>query len=241
MLKTEAAILPRIVALGDIDEDELAFAEEAEYGGVAPLDIPPKLGELERRLTLAHLVAAGPNARCLAPLVVGGPASTLALAGDLARLIDDMVTRGVDWGALDRLVPNQFDEYWQYSLDFLQIAREVWPAFLAEIKKIEPAARRDMLIDAEAARLTKHHDGPVIAAGSTGSMPATAKFLHVGRQAEARRRGAAGARHRSRRGVLAIIGGTGTRTANSPRRLIEPSAICHACAARSLRHQTQRR
>src|SRR5215203_401423 len=58
VLGTEAAILPRIVALGDIDEDELAFAEDGEYGGSAPLDIPPKLGELERRLTLAHLVAA---------------------------------------------------------------------------------------------------------------------------------------------------------------------------------------
>src|SRR5215207_10032428 len=44
VLKADAAILPRIVALGDIDEDELAFAEEAEYGGVAPLDIPPRLG-----------------------------------------------------------------------------------------------------------------------------------------------------------------------------------------------------
>jgi ATP-dependent helicase/nuclease subunit B len=114
-----------------------------------------------------------------APLVVGGPASTLQLAGDLARLIDDMVTRGVDWDALDALVPDQFDKYWQHSLEFLQIARKAWPAYLAEIRKIEPAARRDMLIDAEAARLTRHHDGPVIAAGSTGSMPATAKFLHA--------------------------------------------------------------
>ena len=179
-LNTDAAVLPRIVALGDIDEDELAFAEEAEaMGGAMPLDIPPKLGELERRLTLAHLVAAWAKGPVLAPLVVGGPASTLALAGDLARLIDDMVTRGVAWDALDKLVPDQLDRYWQHSLEFLRIARETWPAHLAEIGKIEPAARRDRLIEAEAARLTAHPDGPMIAAGSTGSMPATAKFLHA--------------------------------------------------------------
>jgi ATP-dependent helicase/nuclease subunit B len=179
-LKADAAVLPRIVALGDIDEDELAFAEQAEqYGGAAPLDIPPKLGELDRRLTLARLVAAWAMSPVSAPLVVGGPASTLALAGDLARLMDDMVTRGVGWEALDGLVPDQLDKYWQHSLEFLQIARRAWPAHLAEIEKIEPAARRDRLIDAEARRLTAQHEGPVIAAGSTGSMPATAKFLHA--------------------------------------------------------------
>ena len=180
VLKTDAVVLPRIVALGDIDEDELAFAEEFEqYGGAAPLDIPPKLGELERRLTLARLVAAWAKTPVSAPLVVGGPASTLALAGDLARLMDDMVTRGVGWEALDGLVPDQLDKYWQHSLEFLHIARQAWPAHLQEIGKIEPAARRDLLIEAEGKRLTTHHDGPVIAAGSTGSMPATAKFLHA--------------------------------------------------------------
>src|SRR5216684_3056876 len=179
-LKADAAVLPRIVALGDTDEDELAFAEEAEqYGGAAPLDIPPKLGELDRRLTLARLVAAWARSPVSAPLVVGGPASTLALAGDLARLMDDMVTRGVGWEALDGLVPDQLDKYWQHSLEFLHIARQAWPAHLKEIEKIEPAARRNLLIEAEGKRLTTHHDGPVIAAGSTGSMPATAKFLHA--------------------------------------------------------------
>ena len=180
VLNTDAAVLPRIIALGDIDEDELAFAEEAEpYSGTAPLEIPPKLGELDRRLTLARLVAAWAKSPVSSPLVVGGPASTLALAGDLARLMDDMVTRGVGWEALDGLVPDQLDKYWQHSLEFLQIARRAWPAHLAEINRIEPADRRDLLIEAEAARLTAHPDGPVIAAGSTGSMPATAKFLHV--------------------------------------------------------------
>ncbi|MGY8667924.1 double-strand break repair protein AddB [Bradyrhizobium sp. UFLA05-109] len=179
-MKADAVVLPRIVALGDIDEDELAFADEAEqFSGTTPLEIPPRLGELERRLTLARLVAAWAKGEVLAPLVVGGPASTLALASDLARLIDDMVTRGVDWSALDGLIPDQLDQYWQHSLQFLRIAREAWPSHLAEINRIEPAARRDQLIAAEAKRLTAHPAGPVIAAGSTGSMPATAKFLHA--------------------------------------------------------------
>lgn len=130
-------------------------------------------------MTLARLVAAWAKGEVLAPLVVGGPASTLALASDLARLIDDMVTRGVDWSALDGLIPDQLDQYWQHSLQFLRIAREAWPSHLAEINRIEPAARRDQLIAAEAKRLTAHLAGPVIAAGSTGSMPATAKFLHA--------------------------------------------------------------
>ncbi|MGX4801146.1 double-strand break repair protein AddB [Bradyrhizobium guangdongense] len=179
-MKADAVVLPRIVALGDIDEDELAFADEGEqFSGATPLEIPPRLGELERRLTLAQLVAAWAKGPVLAPLVVGGPASTLALAGDLARLIDDMVTRGVAWSALDGLVPDMLDRYWQHSLDFLRIARIAWPQHLAEINRIEPAARRDLLIAAEARRLTAHPNGPVIAAGSTGSMPATAKFLHA--------------------------------------------------------------
>jgi ATP-dependent helicase/nuclease subunit B len=177
-LRADAAVLPRIVALGDIDEDELAFADEADqFGGAAPLDIPPKLAELDRRLTLARLVGAWAKSEASAPLVVGGPASTLALAADLARLMDDMVTRAVPWDRLDGLVPDQLDQYWQHSLRFLKIARLAWPDHLAEIGRIEPAARRDRLIAAEAARLTAQRKGPVVAAGSTGSMPATATFL----------------------------------------------------------------
>src|SRR5262249_35939128 len=57
-LETEAAILPRIVAIGDIDEDEIAFAEAAT-GAVAAeaLELPPAVGGLERRLLLTRLVS----------------------------------------------------------------------------------------------------------------------------------------------------------------------------------------
>ena len=183
-LKTDAVLLPRIVALGDIDEDELAFAQAASESELIALEVPPAMEGLQRRLLLAQLIAAWakqirPGDPSQAPLVVGGPASTLALADDLARLMDDMVTRGVEWHALEGLVPDVLDEYWQLTLRFLNIAKDAWPAILDAYKRIEPAARRDLLIEAEAARLGEHHDGPVIAAGSTGSMPATAKFLQA--------------------------------------------------------------
>src|SRR5262245_14768932 len=176
-----AAILPRIVPLGDLDEDEIAFAQAAMPED-SVLDLPPAIDGLERRLLLAELVTRWAQSPALrggghAPLVVTGPAAALTLADDLARLMDDMTTRQVPWERLDDLVPDRFDQYWQLTLAFLKIAREAWPAILAERGAIEPAARRDLLIAAEARRLATMVDGPVIAAGSTGSMPATAALI----------------------------------------------------------------
>ncbi|MGE3155499.1 MAG: double-strand break repair protein AddB [Xanthobacteraceae bacterium] len=183
LLKGDAAILPRIVALGDVDEDEIAFASMAAGELAADaLALPDKLDGLERRMLLTELIrkwAAQPEVRTAtgAPLVANSPAAALALADDLARLMDDMVTRQVAWDRLDELVPDKYDNYWKLTLRFLKIAREAWPAMLAERRKIEPAARRDLLIAAEAKRLALKRDGPVIAAGSTGSMPATAELI----------------------------------------------------------------
>src|SRR5262249_11227454 len=146
------------------------------------LALPPVLGGLERRLLLARLVLKwaaqiAPDARGEAALVANNPASAVAVADDRARQMDAMHTRGVAWDRLDGLVPKTLDRYWQLTLEFLQIARENWPKILAERGAIEPAARRDALIKAEAARLSTHTGGPVIAAGSTGSMPATAELI----------------------------------------------------------------
>jgi ATP-dependent helicase/nuclease subunit B len=182
-IESDAAILPRILALGDIDEDEIVFAQAAAGELAAPaLELQPALAPLERRLLLAQLVlkwASGiaPAGAEQAALVPRTPLAALALADDLARLMDDMITRGVPWEQFDKLVPDEFDRYWQLTLDFLKIARVAWPDILKERGVIEPAARRDALLRAEAARLASGSAGPVIAAGSTGSMPATAELL----------------------------------------------------------------
>jgi ATP-dependent helicase/nuclease subunit B len=182
LIAGDAAILPRIVAFGGIDADEITFADAATGGLAADaLNLPEALGGLKRRMLLTNLVlqwAATPGMRAGqgAPLVASSPAAAFALAGDLARLMDDMITRQVPWDRLDGLVPEHLDEYWQLTLKFLKIARDQWPSVLKVHGKIEPAERRDRLIAAEATRLAKTNS-PVIAAGSTGSMPSTAALL----------------------------------------------------------------
>jgi ATP-dependent helicase/nuclease subunit B len=186
ILDADAAILPRIAAIGDVDEDEFVFAQAAhESFPDIVLNTPEALGALERKLLLAQLIlkwASSPGIRSEdgAPLVANNPATALALAGDLARLIDDMTTRGVPWDALaDGLVPTELDPYWALTLRFLHHIRDHWPGIVQSQNRIEPAERRDLLIAAEAERLMLAQAGPVIAAGSTGSMPSTARLLET--------------------------------------------------------------
>ena len=240
VLGTEAAILPRIVAIGDVDEDEIAFDEAGRGDFGAALDVPEALGGLQRRLLLATLVTTwaktiAPGKKGEAPLIANNPAAALALADDLARLMDDLATRQVPFEQLDALVPREVDDYWQLTLRFLKIAREAWPAILAEKGKIEPAARRDRLIKAEAERLARSK-GPVVAAGSTGSIPATAELLATIAGLAQGAMVLAGARHRSRHELLGEDRRR-RRTKSSARR--RPCAIRHARLAQAHRHHAR--
>ncbi|HYV87002.1 MAG TPA: double-strand break repair protein AddB, partial [Candidatus Polarisedimenticolia bacterium] len=99
------------------------------------------------------------------------------LAVELARLLDQMATEQVGFDGLANLALDHA-EHWQQTVRFLDILAKVWPTILTAEGALDPAERRNRLLAAEAARLkAQPPKEPIIAAGSTGSIPATATLL----------------------------------------------------------------
>ena len=182
LLGGRSAILPVVRPLGEFDEEAAAFDESSE--GVLALD--PPVSSIDRLLELAPLVRAWKRrlpahvaARFAEEVVIPASSSdALWLSRDLAALMDEIETEGADWTRLADLVDGELAGWWQVTLDFLTIVTEHWPLRLKELGLSNPAAHRNALMDFEARRLAATPPaGPVIAAGSTGSIPATARLL----------------------------------------------------------------
>lgn len=178
-LGRDATLLPRILPLGDIDEEALAFSEAADAE-----ELVPAIDPVRRRLVLAKLVLQWTRQLASAtgsvdPLIAATPMAAIALADQLAHLFDDITLANVPFEAIKNAVPPNLDQYWEISRQFLEVAHGGWSAYLREQNLLDPAVRRDKLLAREAERLAKGGAGPVIAAGSTGSLPAVAKVLSV--------------------------------------------------------------
>ncbi|MDP9589402.1 UNVERIFIED_ORG: ATP-dependent helicase/nuclease subunit B [Shinella zoogloeoides] len=178
-----SAILPTIRALGETEDDSGFFDEVAP----ALLDMAEPLSGPTRLLELARLVLAWRNqlpaavtaVHAESPLVApASPADAVWLARNLADIIDAMETEELDWTALDTLDTSNHALWWQLTAEFLKIASDFWPARLAELTRSSPSLRRNATLHAETERY-RHTPpaGPVIIAGSTGSIPATAGLI----------------------------------------------------------------
>lgn len=169
-----ASLMPRIRALGDIDEDEfVAFEGAAED----EIELPPAIKASERRLALAKLVSQRDKA------YFDGQhrwAGAIAAADELGKLLDSLYTEEIDPSRLEKIAPEALAEHWAQSLAFLTIITHAWPAFLKEGRLTDPARRRVTLIDRQTRRwqATPPHT-PVIIAGTTGSTPAVARMMET--------------------------------------------------------------
>jgi len=166
-------LLPRFSPLGDIDADALSLTAEELPGLAGALDLPEKIDGLKRQLLLAEAVLKAPGFAATLPQAV-------RLGADLGRLIDQVQTERLKFNSLNRLVPDDYAAHWQDTLKFLTIITEFWPGILDERGLIDPAAHRNAVLETQARVWERQPpDGPVIAAGSTGSIPATADLLAV--------------------------------------------------------------
>lgn len=185
LLGGRSAILPVIRPLGETDDDSGFFDETAP----AALDMAEPLSGPARLLELARLVLAWRNSLPAAitavhaesPLVApASPADAIWLARELAELIDAMETEECDWQALETIDANEHAQWWQLTLAFLRIASVFWPQRLEELNRSSPSIRRNATLHAEAERYRSSPPaGPVIIAGSTGSIPATARLIEA--------------------------------------------------------------
>ena len=123
---TDALLMPEIRPLGDVDPEEMIFAE-AEAGltglsGALPSQVPAISG-IERDISLMSLVQAWLETSGRA----GGLASASKLTAELTALLDSLQIEEVDTSQLNSLVPGEFSHNWQQTLEFLKILTSAWP------------------------------------------------------------------------------------------------------------------
>ncbi|PKR59110.1 double-strand break repair protein AddB [Thalassospira lohafexi] len=160
-------LLPTIRPLGEADEDELAIYGAG--GQQAALDLPPAIPDLQRKLLLTRLIMTRSDHRGEKPTAD----QAARLAGELARFLDQVQTENCQFDDLKGLVPEEFAEHWQLTLEFLQILTLHWPGILATQDVSDRAMRRNALIKAQIELWQDNTpQTPVLIVGSTGPFPA---------------------------------------------------------------------
>jgi len=176
-------LLPRIRPLGEFDEDAHFF----DGDDAAAIDIPPAIDATERLLLLGTLVRQWTKhlkidiEKLYGDEAIRTPVSTADafwLARDLASLMDQFSTGQVAVTDISSLDTAELPDWWKVTLAFLEIMRREWPDILAERDAVDPGEHRNRRLLAEALRLRRNPPkGPVIVAGSTGTIPATADLI----------------------------------------------------------------
>lgn len=169
-----AMLLPRVRPIGDADEDLLADAFPAEP---VPDAVSP-MGQLFLLLGLIDEWAEAHPHLALAAEVRASRSQSLGLALSLAELVMQLQTEEKDVDFAGVFSELDLAEHRLTILSLLGLVNEQLPKRLHARDLLGPAARRNLLIRLEARRIAQDPgSGPIIAAGSTGTNPATRDLL----------------------------------------------------------------
>jgi len=172
-------LMPRMIAVGDLDLDEKLGAALDPLGAS---EIPPACDPVRRWLTLDRLIAEERAAEGMDPLP---GRARLNLAREMARTMDRLLVeekKASDLWESEAVLDSVagLAEHWKHSIRLFARVDARWQFELAERGEVDAATRRNLLFD-RAARRWKDAppQHPIVAAGVTSASPALARLLRV--------------------------------------------------------------
>ncbi|MCQ2966181.1 MAG: double-strand break repair protein AddB [Alphaproteobacteria bacterium] len=161
-------LLPKMIPFGSLDDKET----ELELNVKELSFLKPSISAMRRRLLLMKLVQQKDTDLSYQ--------NALDLADALAEFMDECYIEELDFSKFDKIDVGDLSTHWQESLKFLQILKDVWPLILAEEGVCDKTDRQVQIFKGICDLWRKNPPTDIIiAAGSTGSQPATAEFLDV--------------------------------------------------------------
>lgn len=160
-------MLPQMQPLAEAEEDELL---------ITGFDLSEKLPEMspvmqvsERLMLFTKIIMAKPADYGLEKMPAG---QAVALAKELAALIDTAYNQQLSFEALQDIVPSEYAAHWQETLKFLWIITHYWPAILDEHGKADAAEHKNQLLKAQIELWrTRRPQKRIVAAGVTAAFP----------------------------------------------------------------------
>ncbi len=170
-LREILGIDPKILPLGEEYEEVL---DSQETTGLRPIS------PIRRKFLLTQIITEWRSSKEETPDDFSGSFidHSAYLADHLARFLDEMQREKIPLEKLREIVPAELANHWQVTLDFFSLLEQKWPEILAEKGLIDIAEYTNLLLERQAQAWTKNPpEFPVIIAGSTGSIPATASLI----------------------------------------------------------------
>jgi ATP-dependent helicase/nuclease subunit B len=172
--KNNALLLPQIKPIGDLDEDD-------NLGKFA--DIPNAISQTGQMFQLLNLLRQWAKENPQLPIadqIQKSPFQSLNFAKSLLDLVTQIETEEVKLDQLASAYDWDLSDHRNAILSLLGLIKTELPKLLMAENVLNPAARRSILIRAEAQRIESQSlRGPLIAAGSTGTIPATRALLRA--------------------------------------------------------------
>ncbi len=163
-------LLPQMQPIGDISDEGSIIKMSSS------IDLPPVISATKTQLLLTTLIEKWQKSLQTGEKINVAQAAHLAI--ELAAFLNEVEREQLLFEDLSEIVPDELSKHWQITLGFLTILIELWPNILEENGLISASKQRNMALDLQSRYWQKNPPAhPIIAAGSTGSVPATSNLL----------------------------------------------------------------